>query len=279
MESNLSIDFHARSTSALRMPAIGVEIMTRVTSLFLLVMVCFVSPLRAQEKLETDSAALKANAKTVVEMLVAEDFTGLRQQFSEKLKLELSLEKLRGGWTNFTTQVGSFKRQIDSQAGRRNGLPEVIVKCEFSKAQGYVQIVYDAENKITGLWIALLPQAGISSDARAAAPNVHDDLATRFKTLATAVVKMVADENFSPVREKFNTGLRNRLSEEQMRGAWLSLKQNVGAFKSQLDSSYTRDGGFDVVFVRCQFERAVVQINVAFDAEAKIGGLWFFPAG
>jgi hypothetical protein len=247
--------------------------MTHVASLLLLVVVCLVSPLHAQEKRETDSAALKASAKTLVQMMVAEDFNGMREQFGEKLKQELSPEKLREGWANFTTQAGSFKRQIDSQTGKRNGLPEVLVKCEFSKSVGFVQITYDAERKIVGLWIGTLPPGAIPN-----APQVQGDVETRLKPLAGTVVEMVANENFSGVREKFNTEMRNLLPEEQMRATWLSLKQNVGAFKSQLESKYSRNGAFDVVSVRCQFERAVVQINVAFDAETKIGGLWFAPA-
>jgi hypothetical protein len=89
---------------------------------------------------------------------------------------------------------------------------------------------------------------------------------------------MLVAENFSGVREKFNTEMRNGLSEEQMRNTWLLLKQNVGAFKSQVGLQYEKNAGFNVVLVKCQFERAVVQINVAYDAQTKIGGLWFLPA-
>lgn len=274
MESKLSIDFNQGSSV---LPFIRFDAMKYVTSVLLLVLACFVSPLCAQDRQENDSARLKAQAKTLVEMLIAEEFTEVRQQFSEKLKLELSAEKLLEGWTNFKQHVGSFKRQIDSQAGKRNGLPEVIVKCEFSKSQGYVQIGYDAEKKIVGLWIAPLLQSDTSTESRES-PAQDQPEANRFKSLANAVADMLVKENFAAIREQFNTDMRNRFSEEQLRSQWVAFKLNVGAFKNQLKSEYKREGGLDVVSVRCQFDRAVIQINVAYDTEMKINGLWFFPA-
>jgi hypothetical protein len=255
--------------------------MKRVTSfLTILLLTCFLSAPVTRATQANGAAELKARARTVIDMLVAEDFAGVQSKFNDQLKQQLPTEKVREAWKTFITNIGSFKRVIDSQVGKRYGFDEVIVKCEFGNAQGYVQIGYDSEKKIVALFMAPLPTGGSMGQppAESIPPGQAEAAETRFKAMTKNVIEMLAAENFAGIREQFNAEMRNGLSEEQLRGGWASLNQAAGSFKRQLNAQYSRSGNYDMVVVRCEFERAEVNISVAYDAEKKIGGLWYRPA-
>lgn len=241
------------------------------TSLFLLLLLILLLPHATRAQKKNDAEALKTAAKGVVDLLVAENFAGVREKFSEQLRQNLSEEKMRAAWRDFTSRVGVFRKQVDSQVGKQNGADVAIVKCEFSRSLGYVQVIYDGERKIIGLWNAPLPPGNTGVPP----PPPDDDI--RFKAAAKEVVDMMAAENFAGVREKFNAQMQSVLSEAKLRDGWAALKSGVGNFQRQLESQHARDSGFDVVEVMTEFERSKVRVRVTYDSESKIAGLWLGP--
>jgi uncharacterized protein DUF3887 len=125
--------------------------------------------------------------------------------------------------------------------------------------------------------------AGILADASAstahaaqpasAAPDEADS-----KAGARRVLDLLVAENFSQIWEMFNAEMKNGLSVEKMRAVWASVIQNVGSFKKLADSQYARTEGYDVVAMRCEFERGYIVVRVAYDGQKKIGGLYVLPS-
>jgi uncharacterized protein len=59
---------------------------------------------------------------------------------------------------------------------------------------------------------------------------------------------------------------------------WSSLRMQFGAFTSMLDERATpQAGGVTAVVLGCQFEKAALNVIIAFDAQDKIAGLRFTP--
>ena len=83
---------------------------------------------------------------------------------------------------------------------------------------------------------------------------------------------------FSKVAIEFNSQMADALSVEGLGQVWEVLRSQVGEFESVTDQRVTNTQGVTVVTFECQFERATLNVIVAFDGEDKIGGLRFVTA-
>jgi hypothetical protein len=225
-----------------------------------------------------DSAGLIDAAKVVVAKLAAEDFCVITESFESKLKQSLTADKIQDVWANLVARVGEFKRQTSASAEKTpEGYHAIYVRCEFEKSVATVQVTFDAGKKIIGLWMAPgeRPPAAQASSGQAMPEGTSvDDVKRRAKE----VLDLLVAEKFSQVGEMFNTQMKNGFSLEQLKQIWANINQNVGSFKQVTDAQYAKIDGYDVVAMRCAFERGYVQVRVAYDGEKKIGGLYFLPA-
>jgi uncharacterized protein len=95
---------------------------------------------------------------------------------------------------------------------------------------------------------------------------------------AKRIFQLLRDEKFDDVAKEFNAQVAAALPVSQLRQVWASLGQQVGPFKSFIDQrSTTAAPGVAAVVLGCQFEKAALNVIVAFDAEDKIAGLRFTP--
>jgi dienelactone hydrolase len=95
---------------------------------------------------------------------------------------------------------------------------------------------------------------------------------------AKQIFELLRAEKFGDVAKQFNAQVAAALSEAQLGQVWSTFSQQVGAFKSFIDQRVTTPAaGITAVVLGCQFEKAAVNVLVAFDADGKIGGLRFMP--
>ena len=95
---------------------------------------------------------------------------------------------------------------------------------------------------------------------------------------AKDVFNLLNKEDFKALIPQFDAKMTAALSEEQMRNVWASVGQQAGTFTSFVDDRVaTPAPGMTVVVLGCQFEKAIANVTVAFDADGKIAGLSINP--
>jgi alpha-beta hydrolase superfamily lysophospholipase len=95
---------------------------------------------------------------------------------------------------------------------------------------------------------------------------------------AKRIFDQIRAEQFEAVAKEFNGQMSAALSPAQMREVWSSLQMQVGGFKSLLDErATTPQPGVTAVVLGAQFEKAPLNVIIAFDADNKIAGLRFTP--
>jgi hypothetical protein len=93
---------------------------------------------------------------------------------------------------------------------------------------------------------------------------------------AKHIVDLLQHEQFDDVVKEFTPPLTEAFSAAQVRSLWVAMKQQVGSFTAILDQRLeTPAPGFTDVTLGCQFERAVLNVTVEFDAQDKIVDLRF----
>ena len=121
---------------------------------------------------------------------------------------------------------------------------------------------------LTLILAATVTTAGLEAQTRERAAIDH----------ARRIFDLIRAEQFEAVTREFNTQVAAALSPAQMREVWSSLRTQFGAFTAMIDEQATTPTpGVTAVVLGCQFEKAALNVIVAFDAQDKIAGLRFTP--
>ena len=95
---------------------------------------------------------------------------------------------------------------------------------------------------------------------------------------ARRTLELLHQGQFAEVAMEFNSQMAAALSVDQLGGVWKILRSQVGDFESVSDQRVTNAQGVTAVTLECQFERAALDVIVAFDGKDKIAGLRFVTA-
>lgn len=95
---------------------------------------------------------------------------------------------------------------------------------------------------------------------------------------AEAAVDALVAKDFAKVFAQFSAAVKAALPEEKLRGVWDGVLTQAGSFVRRTGSKSESRADFTAVIVACDFERAKVEVIVAFDAAGQIGGLQIRPA-
>jgi dienelactone hydrolase len=94
---------------------------------------------------------------------------------------------------------------------------------------------------------------------------------------AQRIVDLMVREQFDDVAKDFNPKMAALLSAAQLRDVWSQVRQQAGAYLSTIDERVAAPPGGTTVTLGCRFEKTVVNIIVALDAENRIAGLRIVP--
>lgn len=100
-----------------------------------------------------DCEQTKKQANEVVDRLIAKDFEGVRKNFNENMKQNLSAEKLKSVWTNVITQTGEYKSREKSLYQEFPDNIAVFTRLQMQKSKIVVEVRFGADGKIGGLWV------------------------------------------------------------------------------------------------------------------------------
>ena len=106
-----------------------------------------------------------------------------------------------------------------------------------------------------------------------------DSSSTRFTAAASESVNDVELGNFTAVRARFDPTMLVSLSEDQLKTAWQQYLAMFGSFRSQGKPETLKRGSLTVVNVPLVMSKMEGQARVTFDADGKVGGLFFLRTG
>jgi hypothetical protein len=96
--------------------------------------------------------------------------------------------------------------------------------------------------------------------------------------LAKHSVELLKNEDFAGFFNSFDNTMKNALPLEKLQSTWKSVIGQVGAFKKQVDIRTEKVQEYDVAVVTCEFEKATLDIRIAFNKEKQVSGLFFLPS-
>lgn len=120
---------------------------------------------------------------------------------------------------------------------------------------------------VIGLMVGLLP---LSACARRT-PTVS------LEEMATTWVNLLVEAKFDQAVESFDKTMAEQMPAAKLRETWRALIAEVGEFKGIAGTRTSKHDVYDLVFVTCNFENATLDIQLTYDADRKVAGLFFRP--
>jgi dienelactone hydrolase len=94
---------------------------------------------------------------------------------------------------------------------------------------------------------------------------------------ARAFLSALARDDLAAATKHFDEAMRKALPEEKLRDVWKDLVARAGAFRKLGAARAGKAKQYDLVTVRCEFEKGAYDARVVFDADRRITGLFFRP--
>src|SRR5207247_587179 len=126
------------------------------------------------------------------------------------------------------------------------------------------QITFGPNSQIKALWA--IPANNPVPEADSEAEGPAGDLNGRAQDVAHKLV----EQEFKELSAEFDNGLKSTLPPRLIHQLWDSAASNAGAFQRLARVQRT----YDIVDVKVQFERGIVDVRVGFDAQKRICGLF-----
>lgn len=137
-----------------------------------------------------------------------------------------------------------------------------------------VVAIYVSSNDFSGRWrhreTAKTPVGSAGSESEAVKDNQQ-------KTLARDLISSLVSGEYEEAVENFDDTMKKALPTEKLQQVWDSLIAQSGPFVEQLGIRTEKVRQYDVVFVTCKFEKAVLDAKVVFDGNKQVAGLFFVP--
>jgi hypothetical protein len=105
--------------------------------------------------------------------------------------------------------------------------------------------------------------------------NVYVD--ESIESIARGIVDNLVNEDFAEVRTNFHSSLRDQLSADQIQAAWNGTKSTLGSFEEIISVKETTVQGFKQILVRCKFKNDNATVQVTFNEDEKVIGLYILP--
>ena len=98
-----------------------------------------------------------------------------------------------------------------------------------------------------------------------------------YEALGKELAQDLAARQFDKVAAHFDDRVAAALPLDKLAATWDSLLAQVGAFKAITGTRTDQQQGYRMVFVTCQFEKAVLDAQFVFDSAGRVAGMHFVP--
>jgi uncharacterized protein DUF3887 len=95
--------------------------------------------------------------------------------------------------------------------------------------------------------------------------------------IANAIADNLSRKNYEDVRKDFTNSLKEKLNADMIGQGWENLLAQNGAFSKIMTTSKSTENGYTIVKVRCQFEKENANVEVTFNDDNKVIGLFLKP--
>lgn len=102
-------------------------------------------------------------------------------------------------------------------------------------------------------------------------------MSTNIEMSAQEFVAQLVKGDYEKAHQRFDTTMKKALPVKKLEETWESLIFQCGNFKRQVCLKNEIQQELTIVFVTCEFEKAVLDIKVVFNDKSEISGLWFIP--
>src|SRR3989442_7172515 len=121
------------------------------------------------------------------------------------------------------------------------------------------------------LLLSVLLAAGPAEAAEPKAPAVE------LEAIAKKFLDRLAAGDFATAVKSFDPTMTAALPPDKLAEVWKSLNAQAGLFQRQTGVRAAKESKYQVIFVVCKFEKAVLEAKVVFDDSKRIAGLFFVP--
>jgi len=118
---------------------------------------------------------------------------------------------------------------------------------------------------LAAIWLALL--STLSAELRA----------QDFEALAKDVAQELAARQYDKVEARFDARVASALPLESLKSFWENMLSQQGDFKTVTSLASAQQQGYHVITLTCKFEKASLNLVLAFDKDSKIAGLHLLP--
>ena len=101
---------------------------------------------------QDETAALIADARSFVELLVAKNFAAAVTKFDDTMKAALPEAKLQETWNAVLTQAGAFKQAGKARSEKHGAYTVVFVTCHFQNTSLDIRVAFDQYKRVGGLF-------------------------------------------------------------------------------------------------------------------------------
>jgi hypothetical protein len=67
--------------------------------------------------------------------------------------MQLSTQNIKDAWLNTTNIVGEFEKILSTRTAVSQGYNQVISRCKFEKDKMNVEVIFNEDDKVLGLWL------------------------------------------------------------------------------------------------------------------------------
>ena len=94
---------------------------------------------------------MEASARAITDLLRQQHFAEVSSRFNDRMKEQMSTDRLQGSWTHVVTHLGPFKAIRSARKDPESD--RVDVRCQFENGPMIVRIAFDPSGEINGLWM------------------------------------------------------------------------------------------------------------------------------
>lgn len=107
-----------------------------------------------------------------------------------------------------------------------------------------------------------------------AAPAAGD-----LEAAARAFTVFLQEGKYADAYAMFDSQMAAAMNVEKLKATMATLGQQVGALKGIKEVQMRDESGYRMAYVTCDFALTPLDIKIVFNAQGRISGLWFVPAG
>jgi hypothetical protein len=100
-----------------------------------------------------------------------------------------------------------------------------------------------------------------------------------FESAARELLANIVAKNYTAAAKNFDDRMMAALPPAKLREVMENqIQPQIGTFRAVKEVKTVSDGGYTVIVLVSEFEKGLVNVQVAFDSSGKVGGLYFRPA-